>query len=136
MKLVDTSIFIYAEGHAHVLKGSCRALVAVIRSTPHSFNIDAELLQEVLHIHTMRGDRPAAFNTYDALTALFPTPEPITAKVMHSARRLLESCVRLSVRDAVHAAVALESGLEGLVATDGDFADVPGLRVWHPRDLI
>jgi predicted nucleic acid-binding protein len=42
---------------------------------------------------------------------------------------------RLSPRDAIHAAVVLTYGLEGIVSTDRAFGRVPGLVRFDPAEL-
>ncbi len=42
---------------------------------------------------------------------------------------------RLSPRDAIHAAVVLTNGLEGIVSADRAFDGVPGLVRFDPADL-
>ena len=39
MKLVDTSIFIYAQGRAHPLRESCRALVAGLAADQAGYSV-------------------------------------------------------------------------------------------------
>ena len=135
MKLLDTSIFVYAQGRAHVYYEPCRALVASLETGPSRFTIDAELLQEVLHVYTARGERSRAFRTVDRLKLLFPEPIPISGETVVDARRLMEAHPALSPRDAIHAAVVIGHGLEGIVTTDQGFAGVTGVTAFDPREV-
>ena len=49
--------------------------------------------------------------------------------------RLLLATPGLSVRDAVHSAVVMEHGLDGIVSADRHFDRIPGLRRYDPADL-
>jgi len=49
--------------------------------------------------------------------------------------RMLGEHPGLSPRDAIHAAVVLGHGLEGIVSTDTAFDQVPGLRRYDPAEM-
>ena len=46
--------------------------------------------------------------------------------------RLLAETQDLTTRDAIHAAVVFEHGLEGIVSADRDYDRIPGLRRLDP----
>jgi predicted nucleic acid-binding protein len=52
--------------------------------------------------------------------------------LIDAARDLLESYAGLTVRDAIHAAVALHSGADAICSYDRDFDCVVGLRRVEP----
>ena len=135
LKLLDTNIFIYAQGGPHRYFGACRAIVARLVPGSSDYIIDTELLQEVLRVYILRGERARAFRTFDRLLALFPQPVPMAAEVALLARQVLERYPTLSPRDAIHAAVVSTQHLEGIVTTDAAFAQVSGLTVYDPIAL-
>ncbi|MBI4200885.1 MAG: type II toxin-antitoxin system VapC family toxin [Chloroflexi bacterium] len=135
MKLLDTNIFVYAQGQPHRFQESCRTLVAWLEGDPAGYAIDTELLQEILHVYSARGERPRALRTFDRLLALFPDPISIGRAEVVVARRLMQEYAALSSRDAIHAAVVQANGLEGIVTTDQAFTQVQGLSAFDPRDL-
>ena len=135
MKLLDTAIFIYAQGGPHRYYEPCRALVAQLATDSGDYTIDTELLQEVLHVYGLRGERDRAFRTFDRIIKLFPQPIPMTADEVSVARRVLERYPVLSPRDAIHAAVVSTQHLEGIVTTDAAFGQVQGLSVYDPIAL-
>ena len=49
---------------------------------------------------------------------------------------LLRDVPGIASRDAVHAAVVVVHGLEGIVSADRDFDRIPGLRRYDPADLV
>ncbi len=71
----------------------------------------------------------------DLMTAL---REVITvgASEVGIAVQLLGEHPGLSPRDAIHAAVALGHGLDGIVTTDRAFSQVRGMTAFDPRDLV
>ena len=135
MILLDTNIFIYAHGRPHLYKEPCRLLLARIGEAAQKYNIDVELLQEIMHVYSGRGARAFGLEIFDILVDLFPDPLPIGRSEMVAARQLLERYPVLSPRDAIHAAVVSTQRLEGIVTTDAAFGQVQGLSVYDPIAL-
>ena len=135
MKLLDTSIFIYAQGGPHAYREPCLSLVSKLTNTSSDYVIDVELLQEILHVYGVRGELPLALRTFDRLLTLFPQPMAIGREEMVVARNLLERHQGLSSRDAIHAALVLFHELEGIVTTDRAFGQIPGVVAYDPREL-
>ena len=135
MKLLDTAIFIYAQGDPHRYYEPCRAIVTQLATDSSDYTIDTELLQEVLHVYGHRGERDRAFRTFDRIIKLFPQPIPMTLEEIVAARQILELYPALSPRDAIHAAVVSTQHLEGIVTTDASFGQVQGLTVYDPTAL-
>lgn len=135
MRLLDTNIVIYALGRPHPYKESCARLFREIAQGVSGYMIDTELLQEVLHVYTLRAERRQAFLVFDNLLRLFADPIPIGRSEMVAARRLLELNPILSPRDAIHAAVVQTHGMEGIVTTDKAIAQIPGIAVFDPLAL-
>ncbi|MBI4310289.1 MAG: type II toxin-antitoxin system VapC family toxin [Chloroflexi bacterium] len=135
MKLLDTNIFVYAQGGPHPYREPCQTLVAALEEHSSEYNVDTELLQGVLHVYSLRGERPRALRTFDRRLRLFPYPIAIAGQELLVARQIFERYPALSSRDAIHAAVVQTQGLEGIVTTDRAFSDVLGLTAFDPRDV-
>ena len=136
MKLLDTNIVLYAAGRPHKYKDPCGRLMQEVVSGSTDYAINTELLQEVLHTYISRGERARALTTFDDLLTTFPHPIPISRDEVVVARQLLESYRGLSPRDAIHAAVVITQGLEGLVTTDQAFGQISGVKAYDPLELI
>jgi predicted nucleic acid-binding protein len=55
LRLIDTNIVIYAAGKAHPLQeGEARKVLDRITEGTLHANIDAEVLQEILHVYSAR----------------------------------------------------------------------------------
>ena len=134
MKLLDTNIFLYAAGRSHPYKDPCAHLLQEAAGRVGEYAIDAELLQEVLYVYGLRGERARGYAAFDDLIAAFPDPIPIGKAEVVEGRRLLESFPALSPRDAIHAAVVTTLALEGIITTDRAFRKVRGLAVFDPMD--
>ena len=135
VKLLDTNILMYATGGDHPYRNSCRAILAEANQEPETYGVDVELAQELLDVYTRREGISKAVESVAQVFALFPDPFPITRREIEQATLLLTPRTRLSPRDAIHAAVCLAYGLEGIVSTDKAFDRVPGLTRFDPRKL-
>lgn len=133
--LVDTNIFIYAHGSPHPYKEPSRLLLARMAETSQQYNIDVELLQEIMHVYSARGERAFGLAIFDILMDIFHDPLPIERSEIVLSRQILERYPALSPRDAIHAAVVSTQHLEGIVTTDSAFAQVSGLTVYDPVAL-
>ena len=56
LKLLDTDIFIHAQGGAHKSSKACRALVSSLAPDSSGYTMDTELLLEVIHAYILRGE--------------------------------------------------------------------------------
>ena len=134
MKLIDTNIIIYAVGRPHLYREPCARILREASANVDAYTIDAEVLQELLHVYTMRAERRHALQIFDRSLKLFPNPIPIGRAELVGARDLMQQHTQISSRDALHAAVAMTSGLEGIVTTDRGFRMIPGLEVFDPAE--
>jgi hypothetical protein len=131
--LIDTNVFMYVAGRAHPHKAASAALIVRVAQGKIEAAIDAEVLQEILHRY--RGEWLAQGRAlYDHVRRTVPTVLPITAEVIDSARFLMDAHEGLAARDAVHAAVCLQSGLEAICSYDSVFARI-GLASIRPEAL-
>ncbi len=133
MKLLDTDVFIYAQGASHPYREPCRAVLTA--ADPETYGVDVETLQEILDVYTRREQREIALVTVADVLAAFPDPFPIARREVEAAAGIVAAHERLSPRDAIHAAVVLTYGLEGIVSTDRAFDGVPGLVRFDPAEL-
>lgn len=135
VKLLDTNIVIYALGRDHPYREPCRAIMNQLEGHPHDYAADAEMLQEVLYVFSNRKDIETGVSAVLRLLDLFPHVIPITGSEIAVAARLIGQPPQLSIRDAIHAAVALEHGLEGIVTADKVFDHIPGVRRFDPTEV-
>ena len=96
-------------------------------STLHA-NVDAELLQEILHVYDARKERVKGFDTLYDLLVLFPNPIAITGEEIETARDLMRAHSFLGARDAIHAAVVQTHDLEGIISADKVFDRIKGVK--------
>jgi predicted nucleic acid-binding protein len=87
-----------------------------------------EVLQEILYRYAALERRDLARDVYDLFVQICPVVYDVTLADTDRARDLLVAHVSLSARDAVHAAVMLNRGVEWIATFDSGFDAVSGIR--------
>ena len=135
MMLLDANIVIYAEGREHIYRNPCRLVMDQVRLRPEHYTIDAETIQEILYSYSRQGELDKGIRIVDELLARMPHIIPITTDEIQAAMRLMRDTSSLSSRHAIHAAVVVVHGLDGIVSADRGFDRIPGLRRYDPAEL-
>jgi len=135
LKLIDTNVVIYALGGQHPYKDLCRRALSLVFQQKIQANIDVEVLQEIAHFYHRRNRLDFGLSLFDRLLLLFPSPLPVTHQLAVAMRDLLARYPQLQARDALHAAVVLEHGMEGIISADRGFDAVHEINRFDPRDL-
>ena len=132
--LYDTAIFTYALGGEHPYKEPCRQIVRKATAGELRGEASADLIQEFTNQRLRRtGNRDSAAEAardVAKLVRLHPV-EPDDALLGID---LFETNPRLDARDAVFAAVALNRGIDVILATDRAFDEIRGLERIDPTD--
>jgi len=135
VKLVDANIVIYSLGREHRYRKLCRAIIDQMAVRPYDYSIDAEMLQEILYVFWKRGAIDTGTEVVRQLLGLVPEVIPVGGPEAAAAARSLERPSRLSVRDAIHAAVVFEHDLDGIISAGRGFDSVSVLRHFDPREV-
>ena len=135
MLLLDANIPMYAEGRQHRYRQPCRRVMELARGNASAYCIDTETLQEILYVYFSRGETVRGIGVARDLLGMFPAIIPITAAEIRTAMRLLAKTPGIEARDAIHTAVVVGHGLEGIVSADRDFDRIPGLRRFDLMDI-
>ncbi len=135
MKLIDANVFIYARGQPHRYRDPCRRLLADVSAGREIANTDAEALQEVVYVYWYRRRHDIGLRYLDRLLKLFQAPFSVDHAIMLGARLVLGTHPRLDPRDAIHASVVIQHGLEGIISTDRAYDGIAGVTRFDPKDL-
>lgn len=133
MILVDANIFMYAAGASHPYKAPSTGFLLCVARGEVDAAVDTEALQEILHRYRAMGRWEEGRQVYESVRRIVPVSIPITVEILDAARDLLSAHGQLTVRDALHAAVALRCEAEALCSYDRDFDCVAGLRRIEPE---
>lgn len=132
--LVDTAVFLYARGGDHPYRVPCRTLVRVAGEGRIVLAASVELVQEYVHVLLRRsGPRDLVIADADRVRRLCELLA-FDADVLRRAAALLGAHDFLGARDAVHAATALEHGIDVVLSPDRVFDRVPRLSRLDPVD--
>lgn len=132
--LYDTSIFVYALGAEHPYREPCREIVRKAAAGDLQGEASADLLQELVHQRTRRtGDRLGAAKAARNVATL-AWWHPLEPDDVQRGIDLFEMHESLGPRDAVFAALAINRGIDAILATDRAFEEIDGLERIDPAD--
>ncbi|MEX2196901.1 MAG: type II toxin-antitoxin system VapC family toxin [Thermoleophilaceae bacterium] len=132
---VDTNVFLYALGAEHRYRDPCRAIVEAIAARRVAAETSVEVVQEFLHVRGRRGRDPAeALARAEEIVSWCAPVHAFEPGDLTRAFELLRRFSTLRPRDAVHAATALNRGIEAILTADRDLGSVPALERVDPGD--
>lgn len=135
MRLIDANIFIYASGAEHPYREPSLRILDQVQGGSLAANTDIEVFQEILHFYHIRDRTDFGVGVMRSAATQFAHAFDVTAPVMLVAASVLKDNPQVQARDAVHAAVVLHYGLEGIISADRGFDAISGIRRFDPRDL-
>ena len=127
MILVDSNIPMYLIGAPHPHKLDAQRLLEKLIRARQRLVTDAEVLQEILHRYVAIDRRDAIQPAFDALLAIVDEVLPVDRAVIERAKQIVLEYRRLSARDAVHVAIAEQSGIAQILSFDAGFDSMPGI---------
>ena len=130
------AVAMYAVGTESPYRSACAALLRLAGDGEVVLEASVELLQEFLHVRSRRtGDRAEAARATRDLAEIVHLHE-VGAADSRRAVDLFAAVPQLDALDAVHAATALNRGIEVIVSADRAFGAVPDLRRLDLRDAL
>jgi uncharacterized protein len=130
--LYDTAVFLYASGSDHPYREPCRDIVRLAAEGSLVGDASVELVQEVVHVRDRRtGDRQNAAQAGRHVMPLCRL-HPVEASDLVVALRLCQTCPGVHMRDAIHAATALNRDIGLILSPDRAFDAVPGIERVDP----
>lgn len=130
--LLDSAVFIYSVGAEHAYRQPCRDLLTALAAERYPGAASVLAVAEALHQRARRtGDRGSAGRVAANIIDVCPLHELTPADVL-TGLRLYALAPRLHVRDALHAATALNREIPVIVSPDRAFDDVPDLQRLDP----
>lgn len=134
--LYDTAVFLYASGSDHPYREPCRDIVRLAAEGSLVGDASVELVQEVVHVRARRtGRRQDAARAGRHVMPLCRL-HPVEPSDLVVALRLLQTCPGLHIRDAIHAATAVNRDIALILSPDRAFDDVPGIERVDPSAAL
>ena len=118
---IDSNIPMYVAGAEHPNRQPALRFMERVRAREVEACTSTEVLQEILYRYHALGRLDLAAKVYDFFVALVPVVLPVTLADTDLARDLLVSTGGISARDAVHAAVMINNGVERVATFDRGF---------------
>ncbi|MBP9145677.1 MAG: type II toxin-antitoxin system VapC family toxin [Thermoanaerobaculia bacterium] len=125
---VDSNVPMYVAGRDHPLREPALRFLARVRTGEVEAYTSTEVLQEILYRYFGLRRADLAHEVYELFVQLCPVVLPVTLADTDRARALLRTVEGLSVRDAVHAGVALNHDIPRIASFDRGFERVAGLE--------
>jgi uncharacterized protein len=131
---IDTNIFVYAIGKAHKYRNPCRTIVQQLATGEVRGEMSVEVVQEFTHIRRRQGFADSVIRSREII-AVVAKVHAAELRDLDTALMLIEKYDNLPVRDAMHAASAINRGITSILSTDKDFDEVHEIERIDPADL-
>ena len=128
MILIDSNVPMYLVGAPHPHKTDSQRLLEQLISDRQKLVTDAEVLQEILHRYVAINRRDAIQPAFDALLGVVDQVFAIDEPTAQRAKAIVLERPGLSARDALHAAVMNQQGIEVILSFDAGFDGLPGVQ--------
>lgn len=125
---IDSNIPMYASGKPHRNREPSLRFLRRVQAGEVEGSTSTEVLQEILYRYSALGRRDVAAQVYDLFVEICPTLLDVTLADTDLARDLLLEVTGISARDAVHAAVMRNHGIDRIASFDKGFDGVPGME--------
>ena len=125
MVFIDSNVPMYVVGAEHPNKSATISMLERFIRDEVRLVSDAEVLQEILHRYVAINRRDAIQPAFDALLGVVDEVFPVESGDLVRAKDVLLSTSGLSARDAVHASVMYNRGVERVLSFDTGFDALP-----------
>jgi hypothetical protein len=125
---VDSNVPMYVAGRDHPHREPARRFLARVRAGEVEACTSTEVLQEILHRYVGLRRVDLAHEVYELFVRICPVVLPVALADTDRARDLLRAIPGLSVRDAVHAGVALNHDVTRIASFDRGFDAIAGIE--------
>jgi uncharacterized protein len=127
MIFVDSNLPMYLVGAEHPHKADAQRLLEAAIAAGERLVTDAEVLQEILHRYVAIKRRDAIQPAFDVLNDLVDEIFSVESADVERAKNIVLGKLRLSARDALHAAVMERERVIRIMSFDSGFDGLPGV---------
>ena len=128
MIFVDVNVPMYLVGDPHPNQAHTLSALLQLARARESFITDVEVYQEILHRYHSTRRLHIIDAAIDCLNAIVTEVLTYGMTEIGIARGLISSVPGLSARDALHAAVMRQAGINRILSYDTGFDAIPGIE--------
>ncbi|MEX2300139.1 MAG: type II toxin-antitoxin system VapC family toxin [Bryobacterales bacterium] len=125
---IDSHIPMYVAGVEHPNREPAHKFLEKVHRGEVEGCCSTEVLREILGRYTTIRRHDYANKVYDIFVRICPVIFSVTLADTDRARELLLLSSRITAREAMHAAVMLNQGVEWIASFDKKFDRIPGVR--------
>jgi hypothetical protein len=125
---IDSNIPMYVAGKEHPNRDTARRFLDKVHRGEVDGCCSTEVLGEILGRYSNLRRHDYAHKVYDIFVRICPVIFSVTLADTDRARELLLLSSRTTAREALHAAVMLNQGVEWIASFDKKFDRIPGIR--------
>jgi predicted nucleic acid-binding protein len=125
---IDSNVPMYFAGREHPNRAPSERFLRSIARKEIDVCTSVEVLQEILYRYSALHRFDLARDVYDLFVDICPEVLAVTLTDTNRARDLLMARSGISARDALHAAVMLNHGIDWIATFDAGFDRVFGIR--------
>jgi predicted nucleic acid-binding protein len=126
---IDSNIPMYVAGADHLHKASATRFLESVAAGRVDACTSTEVLQEILFRYAGMARLDLARKVYGIFVRVCPVVLPVELPDTDLAVEILDQVPGVSVRDALHAAVMRNHGVEEIATFDRGFARIPGITI-------
>ncbi len=128
MVFIDSNVPMYLIGSPHPLKERCLVVLQDLINARRRLVTSAEVLQEICHRYYAINRLEFIQIAFDTVYGLVDQIFPVTKDDAEAGKTLMLGYKGLSARDALHAALTRQLGIEDIFSFDSDFDRFSWLR--------
>jgi uncharacterized protein len=125
---IDSNVPMYVAGKDHPNREPARRFLDRVQHGEVDGCCSTEVLREILGRYSTIRRHDYASKVYEIFVRICPTIFSVTLADTDRARELLSISSRVTARDALHAAVMMNQGIEWIATFDDSFDRIPGIR--------
>jgi uncharacterized protein len=125
---IDSNVPMYVAGKEHPNREPARRFLDRVNGGDIEGCCSTEVLREILERYTTLKRQDYASKVYDIFVRICPVIYSVTLADTDRAREIMQLSARIKARDALHAAVMLNQGVEWIASFDEQFDRIPGIR--------
>ncbi len=125
---IDSNVPMYVAGREHPNRAPAKNFLEKVRRGEVEAHTSTEVLQEILYRYASLKRLDLAAQVYDLFVHICPVVFPVNLADTDRAKTLVCGKTAAAPRDALHAAVMLNNGVQHIATFDDDFNRITGIK--------